>query len=93
LAAEAEPQQHDRYDSNRKGSARVAILQECRLPHSNHECVQRNGRGGTDETPPLIFHGWLDAPPKFYIFRNPNPQMIVAYLPLVPSAGGRDRRS
>jgi len=33
-----------------------------------------------DETTPLIFHGRLDAAPKFYIFRHNNPQEIAAYF-------------
>jgi len=33
-----------------------------------------------DETTPLIFHGRLDAAPKFYIFRRNNPLEIAAYF-------------
>ena len=28
---------------------------------------------------PIVLHGRLDASPKFYVFRNPNPSTLVAY--------------
>jgi hypothetical protein len=33
-----------------------------------------------DSSTPMVLHGRLDVPPKFYLFRNPSPNALVAYF-------------